>query len=131
MGNCNDCAAKQVAFFPNKGRKVLATDCDATLDTDDAEIHVFSDTSPIPVPPPNVVITLPCNPSIGERHRILAATASVTLDGNNFPIVDPGNLTPNNVPAGTCIDLTFTADPDLPVNCDCNGGTANGQWHVC
>lgn len=120
--------AKKVAFFPSRGQNVIATSEDYILETTDDQVHVFSDTDPVPVPPPTVKLTLPCNPGIGERHKIVANSANVTLDGNGSPIVDPGNLTPNEVPAGSCIDLVFSSDEDLPNDCNCNG---NGQWHVC
>lgn len=66
-----------------------------------------------------ITITLPASPQVGEKHRILAATDVVTLNGNGNSILNPstGTSTLNTIPratyvvdAGIYVDVTFSTE---------------------
>lgn len=61
-------------------------------------------------------IKLPPHPVAGQKHRILAALAAVTVDGNGHSIAD--GLT--NIPAGVGVDFTFSSQSNVWIS-SCEG----------
>lgn len=131
--------ATQANTLPVLPKKIIvASDGeDVILGNLDSQLQVFSSTDP-PTPGESVNVTLPCNPQLGLSIEIVAVNAAVNLDGNGFPISQPGVVNPTVVAAGSRVVATFVQDPALRSGggcCNGNGSTdgsnlGNGAWIV-
>jgi hypothetical protein len=66
-----------------------------------------------------ITVTLPASPVWGQRHRLVATTNALTLNGGGHTIA--GSLT--TVPANTAVDLTFSvANVWVGLCCGATGG---------
>lgn len=113
--SCNDCSNSfvKVEFDPNggPGNNVVSTDGDLELSNENRTAIALA-----PDPLVALTFTLPANPRVGQSHRLVAAGASITVDG--------GDNTVSTVVVGTTVALgsarvyTFTktdfCDPCAP-----------------
>lgn len=105
---------QRTALSENLGRPrtIVTTDEDYELDKFDSEVQAVG----FPDGETGITLTLPDNPLIGQRHRLVAAVGTITVDGNGNEVA--GNLVfiPNN----------HAAEYSFVVTDECSCGA--GKW---
>lgn len=120
--------AVQSNTLPVLPKKIITSDGDVNVGNLDSQVQLFSSTEP-PTPGESHAVLLPCNPQLGQSHKIIAVSAGATLDGNGAPILRAGVVDPNALAAGECVELTFAKDP-AGNGCGC-AGSEGGAWIGC
>lgn len=93
------------APFEENAQTVIKTDADYVMSNADDVVDVTA--------PGGVTISLPPNPRIGQRHRLLAPAGSFGVDGNGHVIA--GGFT--TVQIFSAVDYTFSAANVWVANC--------------
>jgi len=90
--------------FEENAQTVIKTDQDYTLSNGDDIVDVVG---------PGVLVKLPPNPRVGQRHRVLAPANSVGVSGNGHAIA--GAFV--TVPAFSGVDYTFSSSNTWLASC--------------